>query len=98
MKHFIVEDVYTAPLEQIEAAVAEHRRFLQSGYQRGWLLCSGPQVPRQGGVIVARAPSLADIQRFFADDPFQKKGLATYRFIEFEPLTRQPFLEDWVTG
>lgn len=97
MKHFIVELTYNVSAEQIAESVAEHRAFLQTGYERGWLLCSGPQVPRVGGIIVARAPSLEELQRFFADDPYQKKGLARYRFIEFEPVKRQAFLETWVS-
>jgi hypothetical protein len=49
-------------------------------------------------MIVARAPSLEELQRFFAADPYILKNLAVYRFIEFDPVKRQPFLEDWVTA
>lgn len=97
MKHFLVELHYLVPAEQLAETVTEHRAFLQTGYERGWLLISGPQVPRVGGVVVARAPSLADLESFFSADPYQTKGLATYRFVEFDPVKRQPFLEDWVT-
>jgi uncharacterized protein YciI len=96
MKHFIVEITYTAPFEQLSETVPEHRAFLQTGYDSGWLLCSGPQVPKTGGIVVARAPSLKEIESFFTNDPYQQKGMATYRFCEFEPVKRQSFLEDWV--
>jgi hypothetical protein len=36
------------------------------------------------------------IRQFFTNDPCQKKGLATCRFSEFEPVKRQSFLEDWI--
>lgn len=98
MKHFIVEVTYTKPFEQVEPTLAEHRSFLQIGYDKGWLLCSGPQSPRIGGMIVARAPSQEELQQYFAEDPYQKKGLAVYRFIEFEPVKHQPLLADWVKG
>jgi uncharacterized protein YciI len=96
MKHFVVEITYAVPFEQIVAALPEHRAFLQTGYDKGWLLCSGPQEPKTGGIVVARAPSKADIEQFFADDPYIKKKVATYRFVEFSPVKRQPFLEPWV--
>ena len=98
MKHFIIELTYTVPAERLAEIVVEHRAFLQTGYQRGWLLMSGPQAPRTGGIVVARAPSLEDIRQFFQDDPYQLKGAATYRFIEFEPVRLQEWMKDWVSG
>jgi len=98
MKHFIVELTYTAPAERLAEIVVEHRTFLQTGYERGWLLMSGPQTPRTGGIVVGRAPSLEAIQEFFKDDPYQVKGAATYRFIEFEPVRLQEWMKDWVSG
>jgi len=98
MKHFIIELTYTAPAERLDKIVAEHRVFLKTGYERGWLLMSGPQVPRTGGMVVGRAPSLEAIQQFFQDDPYQKKGAATYRFVEFEPVRLQEWMKDWVSG
>ena len=98
MKHFIVEITYTVPAEQLGETTPEHRAFLQIGYARGWLLFSGPQAPRTGGMVVARAPSLEALSEYFLDDPFQKKGLALYRFVEFEPVKLQGFMQDWVSG
>lgn len=98
MKHFVVEITYTAPIEMIEAIRPEHRAFLQTGYDRGWLLMSGPLNPRTGGIVVARAPSLDELQAFFRQDPYQLRQAATYRFAEFAPVKRQPQLEHWVTG
>jgi len=54
MKHFIIEVTYTVPMEMIEQTVNEHRAFLQTGFDKGWLLASGPLVPRIGGMIIAR--------------------------------------------
>ncbi|MBI4928808.1 MAG: hypothetical protein HY835_13650 [Anaerolineae bacterium] len=96
MQHFLVMVNYLIPAEQLGDALTEHRAFLQTGYDAGLLLMSGPRSPRTGGLVVARAESLAEIQSFFKDDPYQVKGLATYEFIPFDPVKRQPFLEDWV--
>jgi uncharacterized protein YciI len=98
MKYFILELTYTIPADQLGETVAEHRKFLQTGYDRGMFLLSGPQIPRTGGILIARAERLEDLHSFFQDDPYNKKGLATYRWVEFNPVLRQPLLEDWLTG
>jgi uncharacterized protein YciI len=98
MKHFIVELTYIVPAERLAEIVGEHRAFLKTGYERGWLLMSGPQTPRIGGIVVGRAPSLEDMHKFFEDDPYQVKGAATYRFIEFEPVRLQDWMKAWVSG
>lgn len=98
MLHFVVEITFTAGFGRIEPIVPEHRAFLQVGYDRGWLLMSGPKNPRDGGMVIARAPAKADIEAFFRDDPYAKAGVATYRFTEFNPVKRQAFLESWSTG
>ena len=97
-KFFLVEITYLRPAEELGELVGQHRAYLQSGYERGWLLLSGPQVPRTGGLVVARAPSQEDLEAFFAQDPYQVNRAATYRVVEFNPILRQAFLEDWVSG
>lgn len=98
MQHFMVEITYTVPFETLSSVVPDHRAFLQTGYDKGWLLMSGPQNPKIGGIVITKAPSIDDIRSFFSTDPYAIKGLAKYRFVEFEPVKRQAFLEDWVTG
>lgn len=98
MKHFIVKINYAVPLDQIAQVRPEHREFLQVGYDRGLLLMSGPLNPPTGGIAVARAESLEEVQAFFAQDPYNLKGMTTYGFVEFDPVKRQPFLEEWITG
>jgi uncharacterized protein YciI len=98
LQHFIIELTYTVPFEQFGDALPAHRAFLTAAYEQHWILVSGPQVPRTGGVIIARAPSLEALKLYMADDPFSKRGLATYRYIEFDPVRYQPLLGEWVTG
>ena len=98
MKHFLVEITYTVPFETLQPVVSEHRAFLQTGYDKGWLLLSGPMNPKTGGLVVARAPSKEDLQGFFAGDPYALRGYADYRFVEFDPVKYQPFLADWIHG
>lgn len=98
MHYFIVELTYTVPYEQLASALPAHRAYLQPAYDEGWLLVSGPQLPRTGGIIVARSHSLDQLMQFFASDPFHVQGLATYRFIEFDPVKRQPWIDPWFTA
>ncbi len=98
MKHFIVEITYRVPAEALGDVTAQHRAYLQAGYEGGMLLFSGPQVPRIGGVIVARAESFEEIERFFSRDPYRVNGLADYRFVEFNPVFSQDFMKSWVVG
>ncbi|MFH1195802.1 MAG: YciI family protein [bacterium] len=96
MKHFIIEITYKIPIEQFENIVPEHRAFLQTGYDKKLLLFSGPQEPRVGGIVVARAESVEEIKSFFENDPYKLNGVADYRFIEFNPVKHQEFLSSWI--
>ncbi len=96
MKHFIIEITYTVSFTKIEEVLQEHRNFLQKGYDAGILLCSGPQEPKTGGLIVARSQSLENIKDYFKNDPFLQHNVAQYRYIEFNPVKFQPFLKEWI--
>lgn len=96
MKHILVFINYKVPVEQLGETVKQHREFLQGGYERGWLLMSGPRSPKAGGIVVARAPSQADLVNFFKDDPYKLLDLADHEFLEFDPVNFQPWLADWI--
>jgi uncharacterized protein YciI len=96
MKHFIVEIIYKAPIEKVNEARERHRAFLETGYSKKLILMSGPQVPRTGGIIVARAESMEDIARFLANDPYQKEKIAEYKFVEFTPVHSQDLIKEWI--
>lgn len=98
MKHFVVEITYIAPIDAIDAALADHRAFLTTGYEGGVLLCSGPQEPRTGAFLIARAATRDDLALFLRNDPFQTRNLAKYRIVEFTPVKHQGLLEAWVAG
>ena len=76
---------YKVPLEKIDEFRAIHLDFLESYYQRGMFIASGPWVPRTGGVIIAKCDSKEDLQKILAQDPFAINELAIYEIIEFSP-------------
>jgi uncharacterized protein YciI len=98
MKHFIVDINYLVPAEQLADILPAHRAFLHTGYEKGILFMSGPKEPRTGGLAVARSESLKDLQEFFTQDPYHLNNVATHTFIEFNPVLRQSWLDDWVDG
>ena len=95
MRHFVVEIVYTRPLEEVLALTERHRAYLQTGYERGLLLLSGPQEPRVGGILIMRGDSKETIQQFCSKDPYSVGAVANHRIIEFTPKSHVPLLSDW---
>jgi uncharacterized protein YciI len=97
MKYFFLEGEHLVPFEQRDPAIiAEHRRFLQRGYDEGRFLLSGPSVPPTGGVLVARAESLEQLKLMLADEPFCKANLMQFsKITEFLPVQHDPVLRDW---
>jgi uncharacterized protein YciI len=77
---------YVKSLEVIDALLAEHRKFLDQLYKESKFICSGPQDPRVGGVIVANVESVDEARQIMKDDPFYINGAAEYQFIKFLPI------------
>ncbi len=101
MKHFLVELTYEgAAPEAIATHRPAHRAYLQTGYEKGILLYSGPKVDAvpAGGIVLARGESLEAVKSFMAGDPFFVNGLAQQRFVEFNPVLRQEFVTGWIEG
>lgn len=98
MHHFVVEIKYKVHIDEIEKIRPDHRNFLDDGYKKGIILMSGPQLPRVGGIIIARAESMEKLADFLKDDPYQVNKAADYEYIQFDPRNYQKFLESWISG
>ena len=48
-------------------------------------LASGRKIPRNGGVILAKAQSREELDEILKQDPFNQNNLADYEVIEFVP-------------
>jgi uncharacterized protein YciI len=90
---FILSLTYIRPLEEVDAVLAAHVEWLKAGYATGVFLASGRKVPRDGGIILARADSRAEIERMAALDPFATSGVARYEITEFTASMTAPGLE-----
>ena len=80
---FIVLLKYKKSLVDVELYLSEHRRFLDECYQQNFLIVSGPQNPRDGGVIISHLEDKKQLHAILQQDPFYIHGVAEYQFIEF---------------
>jgi len=99
MKYFFVEGTFTRNIPTDEKALArvikEHQRFLEKGFVEGWILFSGPNTARDGGVLVMKMPSREDVDAFFAGDPMKISAMQDYHIVEFQLHDCQDEIRDW---
>ena len=80
---FVVELLYKAPLDRIDAYMKPHMAFLKKHYAAGRFLISGRKIPRDGGIIIATGTDRAGVEAIMREDPFCANGLADVRIVEF---------------
>jgi uncharacterized protein YciI len=84
---FVIDLKYTVPLEQLDAHMTEHVKYLHKYYKLNVFVASGRKVPRTGGIILAKGKTLEEINEIIREDPFYKHKLAEFSVTEF--LTSQ---------
>lgn len=82
---FVAMTTYREPITTDHPLLPAHRAHLDLGYARGALVCSGPQVPRTGGVVIIRGDDAHAARRLMDDDPLVAAGLVAYELIRFAP-------------
>ncbi len=90
---FVIELTYIVPLEQIDAHMGEHMKFLNKYYKQNKFVASGRKVPRTGGIILALAESKEAVEKIIAEDPFFSHQLAEFKIIEFQTSQSHPDLK-----
>ena len=80
---FVLLLTYVKPLAEVDALMREHVAWLDEHYDAGRFLVSGRQIPRTGGVILARGDDREEIETLAASDPFVSGGVATCDVIQF---------------
>lgn len=94
MNFFIIQITYTKPIEAIEALMEPHVAFLDRFFEAGTFICSGPQSPRVGGIIICQAENKPEVATIVTEDPFYVNEVATYEITEFTPTK---YSEDFKT-
>ena len=87
---FLLLLTYTKPLEEVDALMRGHMKWLNEQYVAGRFVVSGRQIPRTGGVILARGEDRGEIEAIAAADPFVKGGVATVEVIQFRASQTAP--------
>lgn len=82
---FIAILTYKKPLEEVDRFLQAHREYLVKHYAIGDFIASGPQTPREGGVIMVKAENRTAVDAIIAQDPFNINGIADYQIVEFTP-------------
>ncbi|BDW98171.1 hypothetical protein MACH10_38560 [Thalassospira tepidiphila] len=82
---FVVSLNYKVPLEQVDAHIEDHIAWLKQAYAKGMFLASGRNIPRDGGVILAKGDRAA-LEDELTRDPFHQHDLADYHITEFDPV------------
>ncbi len=93
---FMLKLTYIKPIEEIDAFLLEHREWLDTLYANKEAICSGPQNPRNGGIIFLSVNSKARADAIVMADPFHREQLATYELIEFNPVKFDPEFQTFV--
>ncbi len=83
---FIIMLNYKQPLEIVDEHLANHRSFLQEGYDKNYFIVSGPRIPRTGGILISQLDDRAKVEDILKDDPFYIHDVADYDIIEFTPV------------
>ena len=82
----IIIGKYTRTLEVIDTLIVDHRKFLDEFYKKSKFICSGPQGPRVGGVILANVESVEEARQIMKNDPFYINDTVENQFVKFLPL------------
>ncbi len=93
---FIVKLTYTKPIEIVDQYVQEHRAYLDECYAKNYLVVSGPQQPRTGGILISSLSDKNIIDQIIANDPFYKYDVAKYEVIEFLPVKHHPEFKSFI--
>ena len=80
---FVLVLTYVKPLPDVDALMRKHMAWLDEQYAAGRFVVSGRQIPRTGGVILARGDDREEIEALAASDPFVSGGVATCEVIQF---------------
>jgi uncharacterized protein YciI len=87
---FVLLLTYTKPLDEVDALMRKHMKWLDEQYAAGRFLVSGRRIPRTGGVILARGDDREEIEGLAASDPFVTGGVATVEVIQFRASQTTP--------
>ncbi len=81
---YIIESTYKVSAKEIDKNLDAHMEYIEKYSNTGHFLASGRKVPRDGGIILAKAATRKRIEDIVSKDPLNIAGLAEYRIIDFK--------------
>jgi uncharacterized protein YciI len=87
---FIVLLNISSSKEQAAIHMAEHKAWLQNGFDEGVFLASGNLSGQPGGGILIHGLSEDQLQQRLNQDPFVIHGIVTVQIIEITPSKTDP--------
>jgi len=91
---FIIDLNYIVPLEELDTHMEAHVQYLEKFYKQNIFIASGRKVPRTGGVILATANSIEEVEKIITEDPFHKHHLAEIKITQFLTSRSLPDLKN----
>jgi uncharacterized protein YciI len=100
MAYFVVSaslrDPLPVPAAEVEERLPEHKEFISRGIRDNRILCAGPKTSGNGGFIIIKAGSRAELEDFISTDPYFQHSIQHYDMTEFTPYDYQQYLEQWI--
>ena len=93
---YIIDLNYIVPLEELDAHMTEHVKYLHRYYKQNKFVASGRKVPRTGGIILALADSKEEVEQIISEDPFFTHKLAEFTITEFLTSQMHPQLKPFL--
>ena len=90
---YIIDLNYIVPLEELDAHMTDHVKYLHRHYKQNKFVASGLKVPRTGGIILALADSREEVEEIISEDPFFIHKLAEFNTTEFLTSQMHPQLK-----
>ena len=95
---YIIDLHYIVPLDQLDAHMTDHVKYLHKYYKTNTFVASGRKVPRTGGIILALCDSREEIDRIISEDPFFIHKLAEFKVTEFQTSQMHPLMKPLLKG
>ncbi|WP_370087513.1 YciI family protein [Ekhidna sp.] len=90
---YVIDLNYIVSLEELDAHMTEHVKYLHRYYKQNKFVASGRKVPRTGGIILALADSKDEVEQIISEDPFFIHKLAEFKITEFQTSQMHPDLK-----
>ncbi|KTD62112.1 YciI family protein [Legionella spiritensis] len=82
----------------LSSYVVEHTKWVKNAILDKLFILAGQKIEGKGGVILVVDMPESQLNELISQDPFVKKGLASYTSCRFEPALYQDVLLNFISG